>query len=50
MTQQGLVTVSWKRTGDTLDLHYSAPAGVAVEFKTNETLAGLTLTVNGKKI
>ncbi len=50
VTQQGLVTVSWKRTGDTLDLAYSAPAGVAVEFKTNETLAGLTLTVNGKKI
>lgn len=42
-TIHGPIYVSWKRTGDTLDLKYTAPPGVRVEFKTNETLEGLTV-------
>ena len=44
-TPKGPVSVDWKLSGDTLTVKISAPKGVKVEFKTNDTLKGLTVSV-----
>jgi hypothetical protein len=46
-TVRGPVTVSWKRSGNDLTLDWTAPEGTKVEFRTNESLAGLKVRLNG---
>jgi hypothetical protein len=43
------VSVSWKLDGQTLNVTYTAPAGVKAEFVRNDTHNGLSVVVNGKK-
>lgn len=47
-TARGPITVSWKRTGSDLTLDWTAPEGTQVEFRPNDTLAGLQVKVNGQ--
>ncbi|MCL5097533.1 MAG: alpha-L-rhamnosidase N-terminal domain-containing protein [Candidatus Omnitrophica bacterium] len=46
---RGPIEVSWTRTGDTLEVTYQVPGGVKAEFKSNDTLRGLKVVVNGTK-
>lgn len=48
-TARGPVSVSWKLAGDRLEVQYSAPPGVLVEFRRNETHAQSQVIVNGKQ-
>ncbi len=49
-TARGPVSVSWKLDGQTLNVTYTAPAGVKAEFVKNATHDGLNVVVNGKKV
>jgi len=48
-TARGPVSVSWKLAGEKLEVQYSAPPGVQVAFRRNETHERLEVVVNGKK-
>jgi hypothetical protein len=49
-TARGPVSVSWKLDGQTLNVTYTAPAGVKTEFVKNDTHDGLNVVVNGKQL
>jgi alpha-L-rhamnosidase len=49
-TWRGPVSVSWKVTGSTLDVKYTAPASVKAEFVKNDTHKNLTVVVNGTTV
>ena len=46
-TVRGLVPVSWRLTGDKLEITCTAPEGTKVEFVKNDSLAGKTVVFNG---
>lgn len=46
-TIRGPITVSWKRTGETLNLEFSGPPGVKLDYQPNDTLGSLKVAVNG---
>lgn len=48
LTARGVIHVDWKRTGNRLELKYTSPPGVTVEFRTNDSLRGLDVAVNGR--
>ena len=50
-TTKGVISVRWKINGQTLDIHYSAPAGVDLQFKSNPTLERFEkILLNGKEV
>jgi hypothetical protein len=49
-TINGPVDVSWKLDGKAMDITATAPAGTELTFAPNESLAGVTVTFNGKRI
>ena len=49
-TINGPVNVSWKLEGKAMDITATAPAGTELTFAPNDTLAGVTVTFNGKPI
>ena len=50
-TTKGVISVRWKINGQTLDIHYSAPAGVDMQFKSNPTLERFEkIQLNGKEV
>jgi hypothetical protein len=49
-TVRGPISVSWKLDGNTLDVRYSAPAGTKVNLARNDSLAGRSVVLNGKKL
>ncbi len=49
-TVRGPVRVNWKIEGDKLEVRYSAPLGVRVEFRRNETHKQFQVIVNGKQL
>ena len=48
-TARGPVSVSWKLEGEKLDVRYSTPADVQVDFRKNDTHGQREVVVNGKK-
>ena len=50
-TTKGVISVRWKINDKTLDIHYSAPAGVDIQFKSNPTLEQFEkVLLNGKEV
>jgi hypothetical protein len=48
-TINGPVEASWKRDGKTLRVDASAPEGVRLRFRRNDTHDGLTVVFNGRR-
>ena len=48
-TARGPVSVSWKLVGEKLEVQYSAPPGVRVDFRRNETHGQFQVIANGKQ-
>ena len=46
LAQTGLVRVAWRKSGQKLEISVSAPKDVIWKFQTNESLAGLEVTIN----
>ena len=49
-TVRGPISVSWKLTGDALDVHCTAPADVPVKFVKNASHEGKRVTLNGQPV
>ena len=50
-TVKGVVNAEWKLTdANTVEIKYTAPQGVTVEFAKNPSLEGKTIILNGKKL
>jgi hypothetical protein len=49
-TPRGAVKVSWKWTGDTMDITCTAPEGVKVSFASNDALEGKKVVLNGERV
>jgi hypothetical protein len=49
-TVRGAITVSWKRSGTDLAVDWTAPEGTEVEFRSNDTLSGLKVKLNGQPV
>lgn len=49
-TTKGAITVAWRLNNDRLEVTYTVPEGVAVEFAPNDSLKDKKIVVNGKDL
>ena len=49
-TPKGPISVSWKLTGENMEIKATAPEGVRLRFESNPHLKGKTVTLNGKPV